>query len=202
MEELFALDSGSPFTEDLLKEYLDDRKLVLNDKVSADILEAIGLNILKWNKEDKDIPKEKRKPIWIYIQSPGGNVIYGHNIIDIIESSITPVYTVCFAQCASMAFHIFISGHKRFCFKNSILLMHEGESGVCNTSSKVKDTMKFFELMENRLKDHVLKHTVITSELYDEVYTKEFYIYADDKGKELGCVDYIIGEDVTINEVI
>ena len=158
--------------------------------------------IMKWNTEDKDLPVEKRKPIWLYLQTPGGDVIAGFSLIDVIQTSETPVYTVCFSDCASMGFHIFISGHKRYAFKNSILLIHDGEISVNNSSSKAKDTMKFFETLDKRIKNHVTTSTKITPEFYDSIYDKEYYMYANEEGKELGCVDYIIGEDVPLATIL
>ena len=122
--------------------------------------------------------------------------------VDVIQASETPVYTVCFSDCASMGFHIFISGHKRYAFKNSILLIHDGEITVNNSSSKAKDTMKFFETLDKRIKNHVTSSTKITNEFYDSIYDKEYYIYANEEGKELGCVDYIIGEDVPMSTIL
>lgn len=201
MDEFFELPENDTLKIELIKEFLGERTIIINDVVSNDLLESVALHIIRFNKQDRDIPAEKRKPIWIYIQSPGGAVMAGLNLIDIIKSSKTPVYTLCFSNCSSMAFHIFISGHKRYAFKNSILLNHDGEISLSNSSSKAKDTMTFFNSLEERVKDHVVSSTKITPEFYDSIYDKEYYMYANEKGKELGCVDYIIGEDVNLNDI-
>lgn len=201
MEELFGLPKECSIVEELVRSYLNNRTIIVNDVIDQFILENATLHILEYNRQDKDIPKEKRKPIWLFIQSPGGVVMAGMNLVDVIEASETPVYTVCFSNCSSMAFHLFISGHKRYAFKNSILLNHDGEVNVNNSGSKARDTMEFFNSLEDRIKNHVIKSTNITSEFYDSIYEKEYYMYADEKGKELGCVDYIIGEDVSLNDI-
>lgn len=41
------------------KQYLAQRKIILNDIVDEDIVRNVTLNIFQWNKEDKDIPIEK-----------------------------------------------------------------------------------------------------------------------------------------------
>jgi len=203
MEELLTLPSGTPsLLEEQIREHLDKRIIIFNDSVDECLMENVILHILKWNREDKHLPKEMRKPIWIYLQSPGGGVISGFSLIDAIEASETPVYTVCFSECASMAFHIFISGHKRYAFKNSILLIHDGEVSISNSSSKAKDTMKFLNTLDSRVKNHVLTHTSVSPEFYDEVYNKEYFIYANDEGKTLNCVDFIIGEDVELSKIL
>lgn len=203
MANLELFDSTSdPLYEDLIRECLNQRKIVFNQGVDDSIMEDVTLRILQWNRDDKFIPPEERQPIWLYIQSGGGDVIAGLNLIDAMNASLTPVYTVCFSNCASMAFHIFITGHKRFCFKNSILLMHDGQLSINNSTSKAKDTMKFIEVLDKRTKQHVLDHTNITSDFYDSIYDTEYFIFANSTGKELGCVDYIIGEDVEITNIL
>lgn len=201
MEELI-MGSQSSLLEEQIRDYLEQRIIIFNTGVTTDILEDVILHILKWNKEDKNILPEKRKPIWIYIQSPGGSVISGFNLIDVIEASETPVHTLCFSQCASMGFHIFIAGHKRYAFPNSIFMMHDGEISLTNSTSKAKDTMKFFDSLEARTKSYVIKHTNIDEAFYQEIYDKEYYMYANEEGKEFGCVDYVIGQDITLSEII
>lgn len=201
MNELLLTQGTDELTEDLIKDFLDKRIIVFNNEVSEYLLESVTLQILKFNNEDKDIPVEKRKPIFLYLQSPGGNMIDGLNLINVIEDSITPVYTVCFSNCCSMAFHLFITGKKRYAFKNSILLNHDGGIELSNSGSKAKDTMDFIDRMDARVKEHVLKYTNIDSDFYDSIYDKEFYMFPD-RGKELGCVDYIIGEDVTLDDIL
>lgn len=203
MDELFGIDCSedSPFKEEILKRFLDKRIIVFNDSVDTEVLENIVLHILEWNAADVDIPADKRKPIWIYIQSLGGSTVVGSGLIDIIQISQTPVYTVGFFECASMGFNIFIAGHKRYAFKNTVLMMHDGEIGIQNSTSKAKDTMDFINAMEKRTKEFVISNTNIDSDFYDEIYDREYYMYADD-AKKLGCVDYIIGEDVTLNDII
>lgn len=202
MENFFDIVKEDPFKEELLQQYLDDRIIIINDQIDDQMLFSVVLRIMQWNKEDRDIPVDKRNPIWLFMQTVGGSSIYGFNVVDAIISSQTPVYAVCFALCASMGFHIFISAKKRFAFKHSVLLIHDGELSVNNSTSKAKDTMKFFDQLEERTKEHVIQHTSISSEKYDEIYEKEYYMYADAEGKELGCVDYIINEDVQLDEIL
>lgn len=201
MEEELELMSSGLFTDEILSKCNTQRKIVLNKDISNSILEEATLRILEWNREDVNIPPEARQPIWLYLQSNGGDVIAGLNLINAMNTSITPIFTVCFSMCASMAFHIFISGHTRFAFKDSVLLMHDGSVALWNSAAKAKDTMEFYNEVDYRLQKHVLSHTKMTEKYYKSIYTKEYYIFADN-AKKLGCVDYIIGKDVDINTIL
>jgi len=85
--------------------------------------------------------------------------------------------------------------------KNSTFLQHEGELEISNSTSKFKNTINFYDNMEERFKQNVLKYTNMTEDYYDSIYTTEFWLYADE-AKELGIVDKIIGVDCKIDEIL
>lgn len=201
MELLQALTGTNDLYTELMRENLDKRILVFNDGVDENVVENYILYILKWNAEDKDLPIEKRQPITIYLSCPGGNAFDGFNVVDVIVNSKTPVRGVVFSLAASMGYHILLSCHERIAFKNSVLLQHDGQIGIQNSTSKARDTMRFFDSMETRTKEYVLSRTTMTEEFYDKVYDQEYYMYADE-AKKLGCIDKIIGEDCDIDEIL
>lgn len=201
---LTALTEGTNnFYEEIIRENLDNRILVLNQEITEDVLENYILYIIKWNKEDKQagIPVSCRKVITIYVNSPGGSSMDGFSMVDVMLQSVTPIRTICFGLAASMGYHIMLAGHERIAFLNSIFLQHDGEVAVQNSTSKARDTMRFFENMEKRTKEYVLSRTKMSEEFYDKVYDQEYWFYADE-AKELGCIDKIIGEDINLDEIL
>ena len=200
--ELLSTTIDNEFTDEVIREHLNHRILILNREIDDSTIEDYTLRILQWNAEDLFIPVENRIPIMIYINCPGGDVDIGMNLVDVIETSKTPVRAVCFAMAASMALSVFAACHERFAFKNSILLMHDGSVAIQNSSSKAKDTMSFIDKIDARQKKCLLSHTKMTEEFYDSKYDTEYYMYADEDGVELGFVDKIIGKDITLEEVL
>ena len=61
--------------------------------------------------------------------------------------------------------------------------------------------MEFCDKFDERVKQTTLDRTNITSEMYDEKSRVEWYMFADE-AKSLGVVDYIIGEDCELDDVI
>lgn len=186
--------------EETVRDWLENRTLVINEEIDENIIENYVLNIFKWNREDKHKPTAERVPIKIFINSPGGDLVVAMHLCDAIAASKTPVVAVGLGCVASAAFHIFITCNERIAFKNTVLLMHDGQMYVQNSSSKVKDTMKFYDSVDDRVKEHVLAHTKMTDDYYDDHYDQELYLYAD-AAKELGIVDKIVGEDVDIDSL-
>lgn len=180
----------------------DGRRLFLNDSVDETIITSLAYHILRYNRLDKGIPVEERKPIILYINSPGGSVIDGYGLIDVILTSKTPVYTVNQALAASMGFLIFISGHKRFSMSHSEFLMHDGSTFTWDSTAKAKDRLDFeTREVERTTKEYIMSRTNIDSELYDEKYRVEWYMLSN-TAKKYGICDYIVGEDCDIDEII
>jgi len=186
--------------DEMFMDDLEKRKLFLEGEINEDTFRQVGYHILKINEEDKNLPADKRKPIKLYVACYGGSVIQGLTLINIIKSSITPIYTIVVGQAYSMAFYIGISGKKRFAFPESTYLIHDGGIGIQTSTSKVKDYVAFDDQINKKLQAIVVEHTKLTSEELGEKERIEWYLFADE-AKEKGIVDYIIGEDCTLEEV-
>lgn len=183
-------------------EDLNERRLYLNSEVDEQCIGDLAYHILRYNRIDKGLSVEERKPIILYINSPGGSISDGYGLIDAIITSKTPVYTVNQGMCMSMGFLIAIAGHKRFAMPHSEYLMHEGYTGVIDNMSKAKDRIDFEAgELEAATRKFVLKHTNITEELYEKKYRCEFY-FLPDTAKELGVADAIVGVDCDIDEIV
>lgn len=180
----------------------DDRYLLINDQIDDYLIQQIVCKILRYNKEDENLPIEKRKPIILRINSCGGYVTTGYAIIDAIITSKTPVYTVNLGLCASMAFLVFIAGHKRFSMPHAEYLLHDGSTMGMDSTAKIKDRIEFETgKLAKSTKDFVLSKTKITKNMYEKNYRVEWY-FLPDEAKKYGIVDYIIGEDCDINDIL
>ena len=150
------------------------------------------MDILAFNREDEGIPPEERKPITIYINSPGGDITEGFPLIAAIELSKTPVHTVNVGQWSSMSFLIGIAGHKRFALPYTTFLLHDGSTVSWNSTSKAIDKAKFDERFDRDVvKAHVLRHSKMTDAEYDSLVRVEYYMLPDDALRH-GFIDKVV----------
>ena len=203
MPDVLIAGGGSQMStyEELYRENLDNRVLVLNDEINEGIIDDFILYILKWNKEDKNIPIDKRQPIKFYISSPGGNVFDANILVDVIMASKTPIWGIGMDLVASAAYMTFLACHERFSFSNTAYLQHEGSISIENSRSKARNNVEFFDEQEARAKNFILSRTLMTEEFYDKVYMEEFWMLPD-KAKELGVVHSIIGVDCELDDIL
>ena len=203
MEDLlFAMNAETDdIYQQVIKECYNDRKIVFNQEIDDNLVENMALMILQWNKVDKDLPIDKRKKIYIYLNSDGGDIVAGNLALSVIKLSKTPVVTVGLAKCASMASYILAAGHERYCFPNTIVLYHDGQTGYVSSGNKGKDIQKFYDELDKYNADFMIKNTNMTAEFLEKIKDREYYMFPEE-AKELGIVEKIIGIDCDIDEII
>lgn len=108
-----------------------DKIIFLGEEIDDVIANIINAQLLFLDSEGDQEDKDK-DPIWLYINSPGGDVYSGLAIYDMMKAIKTPVYTCVMGMAASMAFVLAIAGKKkhRYALAHSRLMMHQPLGGV------------------------------------------------------------------------
>ena len=195
-EDLENLQLPSP---ELLTYYrnLEDRVIWIDYDVGEPVLEVSKL-IMYFNKADKDIPVEERKPIKLLVYSYGGDGNACFSLLDIIAISKTPVYTYNMGVAMSAGLLILLAGHKRFCLKNSTALAHSGSGGAQGTFEQTEAQMKDYKRFVDTMRNYIIEQTNIDTKTLNKYKNKEWYLYSEDQVK-FGIVNKIIDD---IDEIL
>ena len=167
-----------------------DRIFWLNDNVENCAEDLIRM-IMMCNKEDKGKSIDDRTPIKIFIDSPGGDVTFMWSIINMIEMSSTPVYTINYCTCYSAAAEILASGHKRFALPGSYVMIHLGSCAYAGDAANVEATKKYFDALSKKTVEHLLKRTKIEPKMFKKKTLTDWFLDEND-ALENGIVDRII----------
>lgn len=193
-ESLENMQLPSP---ELLGYYRDekDRILWIEGEVSEDAFSLFELSklILNYNKEDKDIPVEQRKPIKIFINSPGGDLESTLAFVGLINISKTPIWTINACWGASAAGLILMAGHRRFALPNTTCLIHSGSGQLGGSYEQTTEQMKNYKYLVDKMRDFILDKTKIDPKLFKKNSQKDWYIYTDEM-LNLGIVDEIVDD--------
>lgn len=179
------------------KDYLE-RVIYINFDLSVDTITDYSRLILDYNRQDKGIEKELRKPIRIYIFSYGGDVDAALHFVDICMLSKTPIYTYNMGVAMSGGLYILLAGEKRFALKNSTALLHQGSAQTSGDAEKVKAFAKQYSKLLKMMFDYTTERTKISKETLNKKKSSEWYMLADEQ-LQLGIVDKIIDD---IDEVL
>lgn len=193
MIQLGNMSTTTKIDELLYAKELENRELFLPEEVDDSIISEIVSHILRYNKEDENLPVEERKPIKIFINCYGGDVIACFSAIDTIKLSKTPIYTYNLGKAMSSGGLILMACHKRFSYKNAVVLVHQGYGGAQGTTGQVFDTVEFQKRIETRVKDFIIENTKITTRVYARKLKEEWYMFGDE-ALEQGIVDELIVE--------
>ncbi len=170
---------------------LNNRVIYLDDEIDRDTVTPIIRMIVAWNRNDKDLSQDERRPIKIIINSYGGDIDATLSLIDIIKISKTPVYTYNAGVAMSGGFYILIAGHKKYALKNSQSLIHQGNGGFEGTAEEIKSHTAQYNKLLLRLFDHVIECTKISKDLLNKKKKSEWFVNGTEQ-VELGVVDKII----------
>lgn len=169
-----------------------NRTLWIEGEIDETLFELSKL-ILKYNNEDKGIPVEKRKPIKIFINSPGGDLDTTLAFIGLMGLSKTPIYTVDTCWAYSAAGLILMAGHKRFALPNTECLIHSGSGQLGGSYEQTAEQMKNYKYLVDKMRDFILTKTQIDQKTFKKNSQKDWYIYTEEM-LSLGIVDEIVSD--------
>lgn len=166
------------------------------DEMAIDIARVI----IQYNVADRNIPVEERKPIVLFIDSPGGLDHVSWCIVDAIESSSTPVWTVNLNMAMSNGLTLLVAGHKRFAMPHSSVMYHSGSAGIMGTKEQVGAAGKFLSDQDKAYEDWFVKRTGIDRKLLRRKSKgTDWYITETDEMIQHGIIHKVIEN---INELM
>lgn len=169
------------------------RHLFLGE-IDDSVGEAIESLIRFWNQIDDEnkVTADERKPIYIFIDSPGGDLSATFTMIDAIAMSKTPVYTVNIGCAYSGGFLTFLAGHKRIAYPNSTFLFHEGSvSEVGGDAGKFQNFSAFYKERLEAIKEFVLAKTNMNEDFYESIKRDDFWMTATQ------AIEYGVADEIT-----
>lgn len=170
---------------------LEDREYWVEGEIEDDMLE-LGRLILDWNKADKGLEPQERKPIKIFFNSPGGSLDVAYTLYDIIRMSKTPVIGINIGYCASAAAYIFIACHQRKMNKHGYFIFHQGSmNGLSGEYKQIIASIEDYQSQVNELSSLIRERTLYTEEEIAQNIINEWYIHQEE-ALEKGVVQTVI----------
>ena len=77
------------------------------------------------------------------------------------------------------------------CYPFSVALLHDGNNALMGSVGDVKDTYKFYNRLDKRIKKYILANTEITEDEYCSMERKQWYMDSECM-LEKGLVDEIL----------
>lgn len=184
---------------DVYSRLLKDRIVFFQGVVHQDMAASVIAQLLFLEAEDPE------KPIYLYVQSEGGEVSAGLAVYDTIQFISAPVYTIVMGQAASMGSFIAQAGEAghRYVLPESRTMIHRVSHGLPGTSGSVnvtelefEDARRSFEeakRLNKRLTELYARHNSqgMDYETLEATMRHDTYLTADEAVK-MGLADKVI----------
>lgn len=178
-----------------------ERNIFFSCQVDQSTIRGVSERIVSINADDETIKKVYAAygldytpaPITIYIDSYGGAVYQCFGLLSIMESSKVPIYTYATGAAMSCGFMMFISGHRRFIYKNATVMCHQVSGGGHGSLKTLEDDVKEYKRVQKIIDRIIVQKTKISKKRLKEVFNQklDWFINAEEALK-LGVADEII----------
>uniref|UniRef100_A0A6C0I9P5 Protease n=1 Tax=viral metagenome TaxID=1070528 RepID=A0A6C0I9P5_9ZZZZ len=164
-------------------------KEITRDSV-ASLIHTLNQTIKKVKSTAEFIGSVEDPPVYLFINSGGGDYYAGMSGFDHIKNMDYPVYTVIDGVTASAGTFISLAGKKRFIMKSSWVLIHQIKTWFegYNTFEELKDEMLNSSNIMKSLNNMYLENTKISSKKLNTFFQRDIYLDSTDAIK-LGIAD-------------
>lgn len=169
---------------DIYSKLLNNRIIFIEDEIDDKLANIIVSELLYLDSLNND-------DIFIYINSPGGNITSGFAIYDTMNYVKSKIITIGIGLCASMGAFLLSSGNERYSLPNTEIMIHEPLGGVKGQATEIKIAtdriLKLREKLNKILSNNT--HQSITKIKKDT--SRDYYMTAEE-AKNYGLIDKII----------
>ncbi len=172
---------------DIYSRLLSDRIIFIGTEINDQVANNVIAQLIFLRASD---PK---KPINIYINSPGGLISSGLAIYDTMQYIECEVTTYCIGLAASMAALLLCAGTKgkRYALPNSRIMLHQPLGGITGTSKEIEIQAKELLHLKKMLSNIIRDHTGQPLEKVIEDSERDFFLSAQE-AVEYGLIDTIV----------
>lgn len=174
---------------DIFSRLLMDRIVFLGSPVDDTVSNIIVAQLLFLDADDPE------RDIYLYINSPGGNVYAGLAIYDTMQHLRAPVATFCVGMAASMGAVLLAGGApgKRSALPNSRILVHQPSSGYQGTAADIEIAAKEVLGIRERLNRILSRHTGQPVEKIAEDVDRDYFM-SPEEAAEYGLIDRVLAD--------
>ena len=171
---------------DLYSRLLKDRIIFLGEEVNEHSMNLCIMQMLFLDREDPHMPIE------FYINSPGGSVVDGLALYDVMHTISAPVNTTCVGTAASMGAILLCGGTgTRSALPNSRIMIHQVSSGARGQSADLRIQMAETDKLENILFQILADKTGKTLKQIAKDCDRDYYL-SSEEAKTYGLIDSVI----------
>ncbi|OCT59395.1 ATP-dependent Clp protease proteolytic subunit, mitochondrial [Xenopus laevis] len=137
--------------------------------------------------------ESNKKPIHMYINSPGGSVTAGLAIYDTMQYILNPICTWCVGQAASMGSLLLAAGSSgmRHSLPNSRIMIHQPSGGARGQATDIAIQAEEILKLKKMINEIYAKHTHQPLSVIESVMERDRYM-SPTEAQEFGILDKVL----------
>lgn len=180
---------------DIYSRLLKDRIVFVGGPIESQGANAVIAQLLFLEADNPD------RDIYLYINSPGGEITAGMAIYDTLQYVKPRINTICIGQAASMGAVLMAAGSEdsRYALTNSRFMLHQPLGGAEGQATDVEIRTQELLRIKERIIDVLTKHTGQDRETLKEDIERDNFMTADE-AVDYGLVDQVLESRKSIEE--
>jgi len=181
-------DKKNPENDVLTEKFLKTRQILLSGEINKDLAEKIIRQLLV-------LESDNDKTIYIYIDSPGGDVDAGYAIFDMIRFIKAPVVIIGMGLIASAAALVLlaVSKENRVGLPNSHYLIHQPMSGMKGVATEIEIHAQELAKTRSKLNKLIAEETGKPIEQVEKDTNRDYWLNAEE-AEQYGLISEIIAK--------
>ena len=174
---------------DIYSRLLKDRIIFIGNAIDDHLANLIIAQLLFLESDEPD------QDIYLYINSPGGQVSSGMAIYDTMQYIKPDVQTICIGQAASMGAMLLAAGaqKKRFALPHSRIMIHQPSGGFQGQHTDIEIQAKEITRIRAILDALLAKHSGKNVDQVNKDTERDHYMTAQE-AKTYGLIDSVISK--------
>nr|CAH0099678.1 unnamed protein product [Daphnia galeata] len=172
---------------DIYSRLLKERIICVMGPITDDLSSLVVAQLLFLQSESN------KKPVHMYINSPGGSVTAGLGIYDTMQYVLPPIATWCVGQACSMASLLLASGSPgmRYSLPNSRIMIHQPSGGVQGQATDIQIQAEEIMKLKKQINQLYGKHTGLQLSVIESSMERDKFM-SPVEAKEFGLIDKIL----------
>lgn len=172
---------------DIYSALLKERVILLGTPIDEAVANLINAQLIYLEYENPE------RDIFLYINSPGGQVYAGLAIYDTMQFIRPHVHTYCVGMAMSMAAILLAAGEKgkRFALPNAKVMIHQGSAGFQGTPADIEIHAKEVLNVRKRMAEILAEHTEKSLDEIERDIDRDRFMTAEE-AKDYGIIDEIV----------
>jgi len=174
-------------TSDIYSRLLKDRIVFLGTPIDDTVANLIMAQMLHLESEDPD------KDIFLYINSPGGQMTSLFALYDTMQYVRPDISTVCMGMAASAAAVLLAGGAKgkRFALPHARVMLHQPHGGASGQATDIEIQARLILQMREQTNSILSRHTGQSMEKVATDTDRDFWMMAEEAA-EYGVIDRVL----------